>query len=122
MPPSMRVKVGVGTYVIALLAPSAGRSAEQDVFDALFIQELRILESGFLVSMTNQLPARSLQSMEQDYIYILAELCVHSYDTKALQKVLHVHGPGSRVGCPLCKGIGGQYRSPLKKIVHLGHR
>lgn len=119
----MRIKLGIGTFIVALLTPSNGKSAEQEIFYGLFMQELHLLNNGILATTTDKHVYRGLQLDSQaSYACIYAELCVHSYDTKALQKVLNVHGPGSRTGCPLCKEIKGQYRAPLKKIVHLGHR
>jgi hypothetical protein len=106
LPPAVRSKLGVGTFIVALVPGLSGTRAESELLRHFFVPELKMLNEGIVV--------------HQYDTTVRARVAVHVYDTKGWQKVLHVHGPGSRVGCLLCRQVHGQYRG--SKIVHLGHR
>jgi len=110
----MRIQAGVGTFITSLLSGSGavGSNAETEIFQKLFVQELKYLEQGLIFQLADS----------NKKVALFAELVLHCYDTKALQKVVAVHAPGSREGCPFCQAIHGQHRALLRKTVHLGHR
>lgn len=112
LPNPKRNRLGVGTFITALLPDASGSNAEQAIFQKLFVQELKLLEAGIFVT----------SETDGAEIPLVARVVHHAYDTKALCKVLLVQGPGSRAGCPICRAVGGQHRSALNKVVHLGHR
>lgn len=109
LPPPLRSQLGVGMFVIAVVPFSHGTAAEEHVLQ-LLVDELLLLERGLEVDIGDA------------KFIVRAELVQQIYDTKALQKMVKVQGPGSRSGCALCRCVGGQWRHPLRKIAHLGHR
>lgn len=110
LPPKHRIRLGEGTFIVSLMSGGSGTAAEEAIFSQLFVEELKVLNQGIFVQRSDTLEP------------LVARVVHHAYDTKALQKVLGVHGPGSRAGCPLCRKVAGQYRSILRKVVHAGHR
>lgn len=121
LPPNLRNRLGIGTFVVGLVAGLSGSAAETDLFESMFLQELQLLHNGITIGglQTQTTPSTSRIQLPCS---VFARLALHIYDTKAWQKVLRVHGPGSRAGCVMCRGIHGQHRSVLNKVVHLGHR
>lgn len=112
LPPNMRYTLGVGTFIVAIIPCLVGSQAEEQVL-SLLVDELLLLDRGLLVENPEVRDQRCL---------VTARLVQQIFDTKALQKVLQVQGPGARSGCAICRCIAGQYRHILSKTVHLGHR
>ena len=50
LPPHERIKLGVGTFIIALMSGSS-RAAEEMVLTQLFVQELRLLVQGLAIEI-----------------------------------------------------------------------
>ena len=95
LPPSLRKEVGVGTFLISLFTAYNKSISEKFLFHKLLLPELQELYNGF-----------RLQVNGVTYC-VQARLILHSYDSRALESILNVHGTGSIVGCSLCRLVPG---------------
>lgn len=110
LPPSLRNKIGVGQFLIALYTGALGKGAEAYLLEDLFLGELLAFEKGQLLAVDNR------------KYFVQIRLIQHCLDTKALGKMLNVQEANSLAGCPLCDDFPGVYRSSLSKVVNGQHR
>jgi hypothetical protein len=116
LPPYLRGKTGVGTYLLALLTIHKsnynGEAAAEDfIYNDCFARELERLHEGIEINIS-----------PQKRFFIQARLVMHCLDSKAVEKFLKVQGAGSLAGCPLCRTKQGVFRNDLKKVVMIDHR
>jgi hypothetical protein len=116
LPPPLRGKLGIGTFLLALLTIEKSRhsgeaAAEDFLYYDCFARELERLHEGIEV-----------YSSPSKRYYIQARLIMHCLDSKAIEKFLKVQGAGSLAGCPLCRTKKGVCRADLDKVVIIDHR
>jgi hypothetical protein len=109
LPPSIRNKIGVGSFLITMFSGVQGTNAENHLLEKCFVEELQLLQKGLIIYCRNQ------------YYFVQVRLIQHCVDTKALGKLLNVHETNSLEGCPFCR-MKGTSRSLLNKVVYAGHR
>jgi hypothetical protein len=108
LPPTLRNKTGVGTFLISMFSNTLSSASEKYLFENCFIQELQELYKGLTINNTFFLQVRLIQ---------------HCLDTKAVGKQLNTHEANSLIGCPLCRDLPGSSRhSSLHKVVYSGFR
>lgn len=111
LPPSYRHRIGIGTFLLSLFTAENGSVAEHFIFAKCFIQELKMLEKGFVFSA------------DGERYFIQARLVLHVCDGRALEKLCKIQGAGALCRCTLCQGIYGLSRkTEMDRVVYLGHR
>lgn len=93
IPPHWRNKAGIGMFLIAIFKGVYGSVAERFTLDCI-AQEIRILGGGVFFNVS-----------ENVEVFIQARVLLHSYDSKALEKVLNVMSSNSRNGCFFCTRV-----------------
>jgi hypothetical protein len=113
LPPELRGKVGVGTFLLSIIAVgSAMAGGVQDfIYKDCFVAELEMLYDGITIVVDKT----------RKY-FLQARLIMHSMDGKAIEDFLKVQGSNSKSGCPFCRSLPGTSRSLIKRTFMLDHR
>ena len=95
LPPNIRKTLGHGMFLISLFTALSHSTCEQFIMSKCLIDELKMLNEGLLIKISNKL------------YFIQARLILHCYDNKALEAFCCIHGENSLFGCGLCGLIPG---------------
>ncbi len=84
--PQIRIKPGLGMYLVALHDLSVGSKAEQSLFDDLFVPELNELYNGIRFTIAAEGDRPGL------HVFLQVRLVCHVLDTKALMSTFFLYG------------------------------
>lgn len=110
LPPFLRNKLGVGSFLVSLFTSIQGSNAEQFLYMDCFISELNKLQEGIM------------QEIDGKFYFIQAYCYKHICDTAEMQKYLRCNFLNSNDGCLLCTSIHGYTRNEIDKVTCVGHR
>ncbi len=111
LPLSMRIKSGVGTFLISLYTGKLNTATERFILEECLVEELRGFYEGIIIHKN-----------EKKY-FVQIRLISTVLDTKGFEETIHVQGTGSYAGCFLCNiGRGFQMGVKSKHVPILGHR
>ena len=110
LPPTYRVKNGVGSFVVATHTMSKNSNAEKVLIEGLFVADMLLLQNGFT------------QILGDRVFFHQARVNNHVWDTPAFADNARVQTSNAKFGCVLCHGIHGISRTALHKCVYVGHR
>jgi hypothetical protein len=110
LPPSFRKVVSVGSFVLSLLNSSQGSQHENFIFRDCLLEELQALYNGILMTVNGK------------RYFVQARLILHTYDTKAMEKILKFRSVTSQNCCPLCRAVYGTRNKELGNVIWEGCR
>ena len=96
------------TFLLLLLI---GTECEKFLFRDCFIRELESLNSGIV-----------MKTGSGNEVMVYARLISHTYDTKALEKILKIKSVMSKNACALCRKVHGVRTYELGNVVYEGSR
>ncbi len=111
LPLSMRIKSGVGTFMISLYTGKLNKPTEKFVLEECLVEELKQFYDGIEIFKNGKT------------YFVQIRLISTILDTKGFEETMHVQGTGSYAGCFLCNiGRGFQLGGQSKHVPILGHR
>jgi hypothetical protein len=100
LPPSYRVKLGIGMFLISIFTSKAKSNVEDFLLRSLMVEELKSLKEGINVKVNGV-----------NY-FVQARMILSILDTIAVEDFLHVQTNQSLAGCFVCHN-GKGYNYPL---------
>ncbi len=111
LPLSMRIKLGVGTFLISLYTGKLNKPTERFVLEECLAEELKQFYHGIEINKNGKT------------YFVQIRMISTILDTKGFEETMHVQGTGSYAGCFLCNiGRGFQLGGSCKHVPILGHR
>ena len=112
LPPHLRIKLGIGMFVLSVFTSQLGSEAEEFLFRDLYVAELKHLYIGYLYE----------NPINKKKYFIQVRLILSCFDTKAVEDHLHVHSSNSLAGCFMCENGKGLKINSTKTVVFIGNR
>jgi hypothetical protein len=109
LPLSMRVKCGVGTFIISLFTGKLDTPAERFLLEECLCEELVAFGNGIEIHVDNKI------------FFVQIRLISTILDTKGFEETMHVKGVGSYDGCFICN-VGKGFSYGHRQIHMIDHR